>query len=158
MMKIQTSRFGEMEVPEETFITFPSGLVGFPAFQRYVVFDAGEDCAYQWFQAVDEESLALIIVDVHMVDPEFHLKLSDEGLAQLDLGETDSVMILAIVSIPPGNPEQATANLRAPLIINLRTRIGKQVILHESLPLHFPLMPDQPIQEVTEKITETASV
>ncbi len=162
MMTIQTGRFGELEISEDTLLTFPSGLVGFPMIQQFVVLDVAEDCHYQWLQAIKEPNLALVIIDVHLIDPEFHAQVSDEGLAELGITQTDPVLILAVVTIPSGKPEEATANLRAPLVVNLRTRKGKQVILHESIPLHFPLMSEEDVvqQEVQGEhvATETASV
>ncbi len=160
MMTIQTSRFGEIDVPEETLLTFPSGLVGFPTIQQFVVLDVAEDCHYQWLQAIKEPDLALVIIDVHLIDPEFHAQVSDEGLVELGITENDPVLILAVVTIPSGEPEQATANLRAPLVVNLGTRKGKQVILHESIPLQFPLMPEEETvqTETNVKVIETASV
>ena len=159
MMTIQTSRFGKIEVSEDTLLTFPSGLVGFPAVQEFVVLDVAEDCQYQWFQAIKEPDLALVIIDVHLLDPEFKAEVSDEGLAELEITPTDPVLIIAVVTIPSGQPEQATANLRAPLVVNLRTRKGKQLILHESIPLRFPLMPEEgAVKPELTVVNETASV
>jgi flagellar assembly factor FliW len=140
IMNIQTSRFGALEVLDETLLKFPSGLVGFPACRRFVVLDPAEGSEYQWFQSVDEPGLAFIIIDVHLLQPDFQIDVPDEGLKELDLAPTDSLLILAVITVPTGKPDQATANLRAPLVVNLRTRKGKQVILHESIPLRYPLL------------------
>ncbi len=159
MMTIQTSRFGELEVSEDTLLSFPSGLVGFPAIQQFVVLDVTEDCHYQWFQAIREPDLAMVIIDIHIIDREFRAQISDEGVAELGITETDPILIMAIVTIPSGQPEQATANLRAPLVVNLRTRKGKQLILHESIPLRYPLLPGgEAMQPETDVAIETASV
>ena len=159
MMTIQTSRFGELEVSEDTLLSFPSGLVGFPAIQQFVVLDVTEDCHYQWFQAIREPDLAMVIIDIHIIDPEFRAQISDEGLAELGMTETDPVLIMAVVTIPAGQPEQATVNLRAPLVVNLRTRKGKQLILHESIPLRFPLISDEEAVNLEPAmVNETASV
>jgi len=159
MMTIQTSRFGELEVSEDTFLTFPTGLVGFPAVQEFVVLDVAEDCQYQWFQAIKEPDLALVIIDVHLLDPEFKAEVSDEGLAELEITQTDPILIMAVVTVPSGEPEHATANLRAPLVVNLRTRKGKQLILHESIPLRFHLMPEKDVARPESVVdNETASV
>lgn len=140
-MKIQTSRFGLLDVSDETLLIFPSGLVGFPACRRFVILDTAEDSDYQWLQSVDEPSLAVVIVDVYLVQPEFRIDVPDEGLAELDMTQTDSLSIMAVVTIPSGEPTQATANLRAPLVVNLRTRKAKQIILHETIPIRYPLLP-----------------
>jgi flagellar assembly factor FliW len=139
-MKIQTSRFGTLEVSEETMFFFPSGLVGLPACQRFMVLEAGEESGYQWFQSVEEPGFALIIVDVHFLQPDFRIDVPVEGLAELDMNPHDQILTMAVVTIPSGNPDQATANLRAPLVVNVRTRKGKQVILSEANPLRFPLL------------------
>ena len=139
-MKIQTSRFGILDVSDENLLNFSLGLVGFPACRRFVVLDAGKDSDYQWFQSVDEPTLAFVIMDVHLLQPDFRVDVPDEGLRELDITQTDTVLIMVVVTIPPGNPDLATANLRAPLVVNLRTRKGKQMILHESIPLRFPLL------------------
>lgn len=158
-MKIQTSRFGMLDVSDDTLLTFPCGLVGFPAFRRYVVLDPPEDADYQWFQSVDEPSLAFVIMDVHLLQPDFRTNLSEEGLTELDMTSTDSISIMAVVTIPSDQPDQATANLRAPLVVNGRTRQGKQLILHESIPLRFPLFQDPAEgQPHPEGATEAASV
>ena len=159
MMTFKTSRFGEIEVSEDTLLTFPTGLVGFPAVQKFVVLDVAEDCQYQWFQAINEPDLAFVIIDVHLLNPEFKAEVSDEGLAELEITPTDPVLIMAVVTIPSGEPEHATANLRAPLVVNLRTRKGKQLILHESIPLRFPLLHEaEAMQSELDVLTEAASV
>jgi len=159
MMTFQTSRFGEIEVSEDTLLTFPTGLVGFPTVQKFVVLDVAEDCQYQWFQAINEPDLAFVIIDVHLLNPEFKAEVSDEGLAELEITPTDPVLIMAVVTIPSGHSEHATANLRAPLVVNLRTRKGKQLILHESIPLRFPLLHEaEAMQSELDVLTEAASV
>ena len=61
---------------------------------------------------------------------------------------------------PDGQPEQATANLRAPLVVNLRRRKGKQLILNESIPLRFSLLSEgeEGVQADVPIGKETASV
>ncbi|GJL67398.1 MAG: flagellar assembly factor FliW [Nitrospirales bacterium] len=158
-MKVQTSRFGMLDVSDDTLLTFPSGLVGFPDFRRYLVLDPPEDADYQWFQSVDEPSLAFVIMDVDLLQPDFRTNLSLEGLAELDMTSADSISIMAVISIPSDHPDQATANLRAPLVVNGRTRQGKQLILHESISLRHPLFHDPAQgQPHPEGVTEAASV
>ena len=158
-MNIQTSRFGNIEVSEDALLHFPSGLVGFPTSQRFIVLDTEQDSAYQWFQAVDEPSMAFIIVDVHLLQTDFQVEVPDEGLEEIQYAETDPLLIMAMITIPSGQPEEATANLRAPLVVNLRTRKGKQVILHESIPLKSPLLQSTVVPAPDQEVTrEPASV
>ena len=148
-MKISTSRFGELEISEDTIITFPSGLVGLPRHTRYVVFDVEQDSGYQWLQSLDDVSLAVIIIRADCIESDFHAQLTEENVKDLNILQDDQVEIVVIVNIPANRPDQATANLRAPIVVNLRTRVAKQIILHESLPLQVPLF-----AEVQESLRE----
>jgi flagellar assembly factor FliW len=57
--------------------------------------------------------------------------LSDEDRKSLKLdGQLKTAKLFAIVTIPT-DPTKMTANLKAPIIINLKHRLAKQVILHE---------------------------
>jgi len=151
-MKVETSRFGEVEVTPESMVTFPSGLVGLPNHARYVVFDVDQDSSYQWFQSLDDKTLAVVVMPADVLEPDFAKHITEDSVMDLALNEDDQVSISVIVTIPPGRPDQATANFRAPIVVNLRTRIGKQIILHESIPLHVPLIPAE------QETEESASV
>ncbi len=138
-MKIQTSRFGDVDIPEESILVFPAGLVGLPSHTRYAVFDVEHNSGYQWLQSLDDQTLAFVMVHAELIQPDFKDQVTEESLIDLEVAPDDAVSILVIVTIPQGKPEQATANFRAPIVVNLRTRQAKQIILHESIPLHVPL-------------------
>ena len=126
-------------MPEESFVTFPSGLVGFPQYTRYVIFEDEKDLGYEWLQSIDEPSLAFIVVQSDLVNPEWDIQVPDASANELDIHDEDPITALVIVTIPKGQPDQATVNVRGPIVVNLRNRKAKQVILHESLPLRVPL-------------------
>ena len=142
-MNVSTSRFGTVEVSEESLVTFSSGLVGLPTHTRYAVFDVEGGGGYQWLQSLDDETLAVVTMPTEILEPDFVHTIPQESVAELDVQDGDHVSISVIVTIPPGEPDRATANFRAPIIVNLRTRMAKQVILHESIPLHVPLIPEK---------------
>lgn len=139
-MKLYTSRFGDLEVAEEALVTFASGLVGFPTYRRFVVVELSEGSEYQWLQSADDPGLAFVLVDIHVLQTDFRIEVPDESLQELDPRPDDTLLLFAVVTIPSEAPEKASANLRAPLVVNLRTRKGKQLILHESIPIRFPLI------------------
>ena len=158
-MKFHSNRFGDIEISEESLVIFPSGLVGFPNYKRYVVLDVAEESDYQWFQSIEEPSLAFVLIDVRILSSDIRVEIPEEFLPELEIQPNDPVLLLAVVTIPSDAPEQASANLRAPLVVNVRTRKGKQLILHESLPLRFPLIPENSPVSLDQALTvETAPV
>ena len=49
----QSSRFGELTVPETSVIEFPTGLVGFPRKMRFVMLDY--KAPFSWLHSIDAE-------------------------------------------------------------------------------------------------------
>ena len=158
-MKVYSNRFGTLDVAEEALVTFPSGLVGFPSHRRFVVLEVGEASDYQWLQSAEEPNLAFVLVDLQALGTDYQVEIPDDSLRELDVQGADALSLLAVVTIPTDEPQQASANLRAPLVVNLRTRKGKQLILHESIPLRFPLVPEAAASSaVSASAPEPASV
>ena len=158
-MIFYSNRFGDIEISEEALVVFPSGLVGFPRHTRYAVLDVEGTSDYQWLQSVEEPSLAFVVIDMRTLSSEIRVEIPGEFLSELSIQPDDSVLLLAVVTVPAEAPERASANLRAPLIVNVRTRKAKQLILHESLPLRYPLIPEQTPISLDPALTgEAASV
>jgi len=49
-----------------------------------------------------------------------------------------------IVTIPNGAPEQTTANLKAPIVVNPITHLARQVLVAEDYPIRYSLSAAQP--------------
>ncbi len=121
---IHSTRFGDLEVPAASVIEFPSGLIGFPKATKFVMFD--HKPPFSWLHSAEDPSLAFVVVDGFEFAPEFTLK-PPYGDRDSDLQEGDEYAILVIVTVRP-DPKQTTANLKAPLFVNLKNRKGVQVI------------------------------
>lgn len=142
-MKVTTSRFGELNVADDRLLSFPAGLIGFSQFTTYVLLDDERGLGYQWLQCVEDGNLAFVLVEPGYLKPDYQIEIQDDALDELGWEEGDQLITFAIVRIPHGHPEDATANLRGPIVINLSKRKGKQIILNESYPLRFPLVPNE---------------
>lgn len=127
-MIINTSRFGKVKINKEDIIFMPDGVIGFHDEKRFAVIERVQELPFLWFQAVDSDELAFIIVDPRLFAPDYRPELSKADLKVLKAKDADQVEFYAIVTVP-GNPEEMTANLIAPLCINIETRLAKQVIL-----------------------------
>jgi flagellar assembly factor FliW len=130
-MKVKTTRFGEIDVPEGDVIHLPSGLIGFPELKQYVLLDHDKDSPFKWFQSIEDGAIAFVLIDPLLFNPEYVAEVTDAELAELDVQGEEDLVISVIVTVP-SNPQNMTANLKAPLIFNLKNRRGKQVILNTS--------------------------
>lgn len=135
-MQIFTSRFGVLEISAEDLITFTGGLFGLEDCRHWVLLADAQNDALGWLQSVSKPDVALGVVSPRRFVPEYQLRVSRSDLAPLDLHDVAAAQVLAIV----GKSEQGiTLNLKAPLVINVDRRLGRQVVSSVEQPLQFPL-------------------
>src|SRR5262249_23049338 len=117
--------FGPLSVQPEAFITFPDGIPGFAGERRFVLLPAAPEGVF-WLQAVDDGSVAFLLVDPFPVFPGYSVELPDA----VDPEKTP--LVLSVVTLPREDDESCTANLQAPILLDLAQRVGRQVILADS--------------------------
>jgi flagellar assembly factor FliW len=130
-IQITTSRFGRIEVQEIDLISFPKGIVGFPELKKYVLIDHEKNSAFKWLQSIDNPDIAFVLTNPLLFKPEYRVEVHEGEVEDLNIKEEKDAIVSVIITIP-SNPEQMTANLRAPIVFNLPKRTGKQVILNKS--------------------------
>ncbi|GIP40987.1 flagellar assembly factor FliW [Paenibacillus sp. J31TS4] len=130
-MQIETVRFGQLEVTEDSIYTFPQGIPGFEELHQYVLLQAYEALPFVYMQAVEESHLTFLLTDPFRFYPDYEFTLSDEVKGELGIEEEGQVRVWCIVTVKD-SWETATLNLQAPLVFNEQARLGKQVILHET--------------------------
>lgn len=138
-MKCQSSRFGTFDVNEDTLLVFPSGILGFPEWSKYVVLDHDTDAPFKWLQCVEEPQLAFVILDPAFFKPDYDIEITSDALIEIQKQDGDELSVVAILTIPSDDPSAVTANLRGPLVMNHRNRLCKQLVLSEDWPTRYPL-------------------
>ena len=127
-MKISTSRFGTIDVSDEEIVLFEEGLLGFGDYHRYVILNASEqNSPFRWLQCLDDGNLAFVIIEPLNFMFEYDIEVSDSDQEFIGLTRGEDAILYAIVSIP-ANPQNMTANLQGPLLINVVNRKGRQII------------------------------
>jgi flagellar assembly factor FliW len=140
-LKIQTTRFGNIEVEEDQIICMPTGPVGFAEWRRYVLLEHKKGSPFLWLQSVENESLAFVLVDPLLFKPDYEVEISSEDSRSLGMTNGGGgVQALTIVNVSAGDRGEITANLLAPIVINSAKKLGKQVVLYQSqYPTRYPL-------------------
>jgi flagellar assembly factor FliW len=127
MVKIESTRFGNIEVPEETILTFPAGMIGFGDLNRYAIVKQREDSVFLWLQCVDDGALAFPIVLPWVFYWDYEVQLSDEDMQLLDVERADQISIYCVVRVTP-NVREATINLFSPVVVNNQDRTARQIL------------------------------
>ena len=139
-MKINTIRFGEIEVDEKRVYEFVLPIIGFNEISKFVILDLNKDNFFKWLQSVEDPSLAFPVVSVFSLNVDYSIDLPDNVIEALKIDNVESLLVLNIASIPQDDPQGTTINLLAPLIFNLDENLAGQIILSGSgYDVSFPL-------------------
>ncbi|PID78227.1 MAG: flagellar assembly protein FliW [Deltaproteobacteria bacterium] len=140
-IKIETTRFGDIEIPKEKIYTFPDGIPGFPSCKSYCILDNDKNALFKWLQSADSPELAFVLFDPFLITSDYDVFIDDDELKILQADKKEDLIVTVILTIPKNNHKKMTANLKAPIVFNIRKKIGKQIILNDSdYPLEFPVM------------------
>jgi len=128
---------------DEVILSFPAGLVGFENVTEFRLFEPAGGYPLKFLQAVDRPELSFVCMDAAAIKMDYEVPLNDSDAAFLALEKLEDAMVLVLVVIPE-DPRLMTANLAGPLVINIRTLKGRQVILDtREYPLKYPVLNNQ---------------
>ena len=125
-MNIVSTRFGTLEVEDETTLTFPDGLIGLPG-SEYAILAQSEESPFFWLQSAEQPEVALPIAIPWLFFSDYELSVPEEDARRLELESGEQADVFCVVKAAD-RLEGFTINLLAPLVVNRRTRIGRQII------------------------------
>ena len=128
-MNIVTTRFGEIDIDESKIIDIRGGILGFEHLKKYVL-HLDDDNPFWWFQSLDDGAIAFVVINPYSAKADYEPTISDIDVKLLEIEGAEDVVLLAIVTIRQ-NPFSVSVNLRAPLVINAKKKIAKQIILED---------------------------
>lgn len=132
-MKLVTKRFGTIEVDDDNVLDVPAGIPGFPELRRVTLLAASgmeADLPLFWMQDLDDGDLAFLCLVPWGAFPEYDLEFDAVELGVADEGD---VRILNLITVRrDASGATMSANLRAPLIVDVRNQRLHQVILGDS--------------------------
>ncbi len=130
-MRIQTKWFGEIEIDKDKVITFDRGIIGFDEFKQFtIVYDAQKDAqsSTMWLQSLDEVSLALPVIKPELIFEKYDPIVEDELINSLGENIKDAELLVLVTLTVTQDIKKMTCNLKAPIIINVDTMRGVQLI------------------------------
>lgn len=131
-MKLNTARFGEIEIEEDRIFNFVMPIIGFDMLHKFIILDPNKDTLFKWLQSIEDPALAFPIISVSALNLDYIIDLPDNIVETLDIKDVESLLVMNITSIPQDNPKGTTINLLAPLIFNLNNQSAAQVVLSGS--------------------------
>jgi flagellar assembly factor FliW len=127
-MNISTAKFGSLTIEETDILMFADGLIGMEDCQRWVLLGDSENGALAWLQSLERPEVALGVVSPRRFVPAYQVRVAKREIAPLGLENPNDAQVLVIIS----NANGALAlNLKAPLVIHLAGRVGRQIVARD---------------------------
>jgi flagellar assembly factor FliW len=127
-MLINTSRFGQIEIDEQRVISFPKGLLGFPRYRQFVLIEPAQDSYFWWLQSVELPELAFVVTDPSLFVSTYKVPIRPEQMDELGLASLEEAQVFVIVN---KRDNVLTGNLQGPLVVQVNSRIGAQLVLSD---------------------------
>jgi flagellar assembly factor FliW len=127
---VETTRFGEISVPEEDIFTFRWGLPGFGFLREFVVLAIEEQKPYVWLQSLERPEIALPLIDPWAIFDDYDPKLPAVTASVMEIERPDDFCLMC-VTVVGEDAKELTVNLLAPIVFNLKARLGRQVMLED---------------------------
>lgn len=116
---IFTAQFGEIQVADSNIIIFPKGVLGFQELREFVIISDEETAPFNWLLSLEQPTIGFPLLSPWMIDMEYDLRSNFNP-------EYNAAFV--IITIRAAN-RGMTANMKAPLIIDVVKQLGEQIIL-----------------------------
>lgn len=136
-MNVNTTRFGRLQVEPHDLLDFPAGVFGLETCKQWVLLADAQNDALGWLQCTSRPDIALAVVTPRRFVPEYQVRVARQELTPLALDDLRDAKVLVIVGRNDGS---ITLNLKAPLVINLKNRTGRQVVVNNDVAIQHELI------------------
>ncbi len=140
-MKFESPRFGVVEVPDDDVVHFERGLPGFPECTKFVVMEHDIDTPLKWLQCADRPEIAFLVIEPEQIMPSYEIDVPKSILSLIGWESNNGPGDVAVFVILNAQESELTANLRAPVVVNVKNRRAHQMILDD---------PELPVRHVVE--------
>jgi len=108
--------------------------LGFNDLRKFVLLDDPNDDIFAWLQSCEVPQIAFPVLEPELFATGYNVSLTKHDLESLNLsknGENSGTRAFSIITIPE-DPTQMTANLKAPIVINVAKRMARQIVLQDN--------------------------
>jgi len=128
-MKINTSRFGEVEVDEELIFNFIEPILGYENLTKFILLDHTPDSPFKWLQSAEDPNVAFPVTFPAFFGIDYQFVIPEEKAKKLGLTNAEELLSFNITCVPQGNAQNATVNLVGPIVVNMVNKNSMQLVL-----------------------------
>lgn len=114
-------------------IIFKDGIPAFEEYKNYEIkLNEDKENPFHKLQSLDEEELSFTIINPFIIKSDYDFNLTESTVEKLEISEPKDVLVYTIITIPDEDYKNMTTNLLAPIIVNIKSGLAKQIILNET--------------------------
>lgn len=117
----------EQQIKEGVVVDFPWGLPGLE-YEQYLLISFNAESPFYFLQSVEEPQVGILLINPFVIDKNYEFELEQETAKMLKLSQENQVTVFCTVNTNKGL-ESATVNRLAPIVINTKEHIAKQIVL-----------------------------
>jgi len=137
-VRIDTTRFGGLEIVEDHLLSFPAGMLGLEDCKQWVLLADTSNDALGWLQSAERPEIAMAVVSPRRFVSDYQVRVPRREIEAIEIQDPSESQVLVIVG---KNERSITLNLKAPLLLNMEQQLGRQVIVTSDLPVQYELSP-----------------
>jgi len=130
-MRFSTTRFGEFDLNPEEVVTLTQPIIGFQEYRRFVLLPGPPESSLCWMQSTESGELAFLLMNPRQVITDYVVPLTPHDLSELAASNPEELEVYTLLVVPE-DPAKIRTNLKAPVVINRKHRLGKQMVLDRS--------------------------
>ena len=130
-MIVDSMRLGQIEVPEDKLITMRRPVLGFERLTKFCLVESDETRPLLWLQSAEDPDVAFLVVNPVLFWPDYKIEIDSREIAELKVQSVENVETYVVVSFTE-NPNETSANLQGPILINTENNCAKQLVLVNS--------------------------
>lgn len=111
-------------------VVFEKGLPGFENHKNFEINDIEENQKFKVVNSLDDKSVGFIAVSPFDIKKDYEIKLDADTINSLKIDKPEEVLLLNIVTLGK-KLEDSTVNLKAPLVMSVKNKLGVQLILQD---------------------------
>ena len=111
-------------------ILFEKGIPGFEDYKYFNVNVIKDNEKFYSIVSKEDDNIGFISISPFDIKKDYEIDLDDEFVKELDIKNEKDVLVLCLITLGK-TLKDSTANLKAPIIINIKNNRGKQLILQD---------------------------
>lgn len=123
--------------------TLPQGIIGFRDYTQAELLYLPDHLPFLWMKLSNgKDTVHFVVIEPAGLIPDYTPEIFDDDAAGLDLRDSSEAMVLNIVTLEQQRPLDAKVNLIGPIIVNRRTKLGRQLVIanYSRYSAHHPLV------------------